>query len=210
MEKMGRQKLVDKTIVPQENSVMPQQLSGLTVAQALQNHLALYLLGGYKGQSVFVDLDKLVNQPLVLAEKAYCQDKVDSRNGVKVTVENGAGVGDVVTGEIAVPAGEVWYLNRLSVVCPAADADGSASFNILVSPWPKTSGGGDKPYFPANQAAMGATTDIDLPAQGELGEELRLVGGDKLTLQLTVTVAFTADKDFTLNVYGRKGKALVA
>jgi len=140
MEKMGRQKLVDKTIVPQENSVMPQQLSGLTVAQALQNRLALYLLGGYKGQSVFVDLDKLVNQPLVLAEKAYCQDKVDSRNGVKVTVENGAGVGDVVTGEIAVPAGEVWYLNRLSVVCPAADADGSASFNILVSPWPQDLG----------------------------------------------------------------------
>ena len=210
MEKMGRQKLVDKTIVPQEKSVMPQQLSGLTVAQALQNRLGLYLLGGYKGQSVFVDLDKLVNQPLVLAEKAYCQDKVDSRNGVEVTVENGAGVGDVVTGEIAVPAGEVWYLNRLSVVCPAADATGSCSFNILVSSFPKTAVGGDKPYLPANVTAMGVTTDYDLPAQGELGEELRLVGGDILTLQLVVTVAFTADKVFRLNPWGRQGKSLVA
>jgi hypothetical protein len=79
-----------------------------------------------------------------------------------------------------------------------------------VSSFPKTEAGGDKPYLPANVTAMGATTDYDLPAQGELGEELRMVGGDKLTLQLTVTVAFTADKVFRLNPWGRKGKALVA
>ena len=37
---MGKQKLVDKTLQPLEGSPMPQQLSGMTVAQALQNRLA--------------------------------------------------------------------------------------------------------------------------------------------------------------------------
>ena len=56
---------------------------------------------------------------------------------------------------------------------------------------------------------MGAVTNIDLPAQGELGEELRLVGGDTLTLVLVGTVAFTVDKDFRLDLFGRKGRPLV-
>lgn len=207
---MGKQKLVDKSITPQAEGVMPLQVSGLSVAQALNQGFGVYLLGGYKGETAFVDLDKLVNQPLILAEKAYCLDRIDSRKKVTVTVESGAEVGDVKSGQIAVPAGEVWYLNRLGITCPAAGADGTVGFTILVSPWPKTDSGGDKPYYASNQVAMGTTTLIDLPAQGQLGEELRLVGGDKLTLQLTVTVAFTADKDFVLTPYGRKGKVLVA
>jgi hypothetical protein len=151
-----------------------------------------------------------LTEALVLAEKAYARDRIDSRNGKTVTVPTGAEVGNIRTAVIEVPSDEIWYLNRLSATCPAADGTGSASFNILVSSFPKTTGGGDKPYFPEEQSAMGATTDVDLPAQGELGEELRLVGGDKLTLRVTVTVAFTADKDFRLDVYGRKGKRLVA
>jgi hypothetical protein len=210
MEKnMGKQKIVNKTINPMQVGLTTLTPAAVTGGRAA-NTLGVIPIGNYKGAAAFIDLDKLVNQPLVLAEKAYALDRIDSRNGVAVTVENGAAIGDIVSGEIAVPAGEVWFLNRLSVTCPAADATGSASFNILVSPWPKTAAGGDKPYLPTNETAMGATTDYDLPAQGELGEELRLVGGDKLTLQLVVTVAFTADKVFRLDPYGRKGKALVA
>jgi len=201
------QKLVDK-------SISPLQLTTLTPASVTQgratNTWGVIPIGNYKGAAAFIDLDKLVNQPLVLAEKAYALNRVDSRDGVNVTVPNLSVLATVVTGEIEVPAGEVWYVNRLSVVCPAADATGSASFNILVSSFPKTAAGGDKPYLPANVTAMGATTDYDLPAQGELGEELRLVGGDILTLQLVVTVAFTADKVFRLNPWGRQGKSLVA
>jgi hypothetical protein len=213
MEKMGRQKLVDKTIVPQEVGVMPQQLGSLTVAQALQNRLGVYLLGGYRGQTVFIDLDKLVNQPLILAEKAYALDRIDSRNGVSVTVEAGANVGDVVApGEIVVPAGEVWYINRLSVGCPVPDAVGTCSYNILVSSFPKTAAGGDKPYLPANAPDPGVgPDDYDLPAQGELGEDLRLVGGDKLSLALTITTGpFAVATVYRLNIWGRKGKTLVA
>jgi len=201
------QKLVDK-------SISPLQLASLTPASVTQgraiNTWGFIPIGAYKGGAAFFDLDKLANQTLVLAEKAYALDRVDSRDGVDVTVPNLSALATIVTGEIEVPAGEVWYLNRLSVICPAADATGTCSFNILVSSFPKTAVGGDKPYLPANVTAMGATTDYDLPAQGALGEELRLVGGDKLTLQLVVTVAFTADKVFRVNPWGRQGKALVA
>jgi hypothetical protein len=210
MEKdMGRQKVVDKTIQPLQVGLTTLTPAAVTGGRA-SNTLGVIPIGNYKGAAAFIDLDKLVNQPLVLAEKAYALDRIDSRNGVQVTVPNGSVIGTVVTGEIEVPAGEVWFLNRLSVTCPAADATGTASFNILVSIWPLTAAGTPKGYFATNQIAMGATTDIDLPAQGELGEELRLVGGSKLVLQLGVTVAFSADKVFRLDPYGRKGKALVA
>jgi len=203
---IGRQKVVDKTVTPL-------QIVSLTPTEATRGRapstLGYIPIGNYKGAPAFLDLDKLVNQPLVLAEKAYALDRIDSRNGINVTVPDATALAAIVTGEIEVPAGEVWFLNRLSVVCPAADATGTASFNILVSSFPKVNGV-DKAYLPADVTAMGATTDIDLPAQGQLGEELRLVGGDKVTLRLTVTVAFTADKVFRLNVWGRKGKALVA
>jgi hypothetical protein len=144
----------------------------------------------------------------LLAEKAYTIDRLDDRNGVKATIKNGAAVNDVVKGTIEVPAGEVWYINRLSVVCPAADATGSAKFNIEVSSFPKADSA-NKDYLSADVTAMGATTNYDLASVGHLGEELRLIGGDKLVLRLTVTVAFTADKDFNLIVYGRAGKRLV-
>ena len=206
---MGKQKVVDKTISPMQVGLTTLTPAVVTGGRAV-NTLGVIPIGNYKGAAAFIDLDKLVNQPLVLAEKAYALDRIDSRDGVQVTVPNGTALAAIVTGEKLVPAGEVWYLNRLSVVCPAADATGTASFNILVSSFPKTEAGGDKPYLPDNVTAMGATTTIDLPAQGELGEELRLAGGDKLTLQLTVTVAFTADKVFRLNPWGRRGRALLA
>ena len=144
----------------------------------------------------------------LLAEKAYTIDRLDDRNGVTVTIENGAAINDVVNGTIEVPAGEVWYINRLAVVCPAADGNGSAKFNIEVSSFPKADTA-NKDYLSADVTAMGATTNYDVASVGQLGEELRLAGGDKLVLRLTVTVAFTVDKDFNLMVYGRIGKRLV-
>jgi len=170
----------------------------------------LNLIGVYDLKSGFwVGLPiQALTEALVQAEKAYTVDRIDSRNGKAVTIANGTGLAEVVTGEIEVPADEVWYINRLSVTCPAADATGTASFNILVSSFPKVNGA-DKPYFASDRTAMGTTTDVDLPAQGELGAELRLVGGDKLTLRLTVTAPFTTDKTFRLDLYGRKAKRLV-
>jgi len=199
---VSKQKVVDKTVEAQQ--------AALTPTTALTGGWAKIALGLFRGAWAFLDLDKLVVQPLVLAEKAYALDRLDSRNGKAVTVPNGTALAAVVPADaIEVPTGEVWYINRLAVTCPAADATGSASFNILVSSFPKTAAGTDKQYLATDTTAMGATTNTDLGAVGQLGEELRLVAGDKLTLRLTVTAAFTADKVFRLDIFGRKGKLLV-
>ena len=208
----GKRRVVDKAIDPAE-IVRALQAGSITTAQAQQMFNGVIPIGDYKGVAAILDLDLLVVQPLVLAEKAYSLDRIDSRNGVNVTVPLATDVGDAVApGEIEVPAGEVWYLNRLSVSCPVPDATGTCSYNILVSSFPKTATGTDKPYLPANAADPGVgPDDYDLPAQGELGEELRLVGGDKLSLVLTVTVGpFAAITVYRLNIWGRKGKLLVA
>ncbi len=148
-------------------------------------------------------------EPLVLAERLHATDKLDDRDDLDIDVPIGTLVGEAVSGTKTVPDGEVWFVNRLQVICPAADADGSCSFNILCSAWPQTVAGVDKGYWSAMQNAMGVTTTVDLPAQGELGEELRLVGGDRLSLALIGTVLHTAAKTYTLRIWGRKGKAII-
>ena len=140
----------------------------------------------------------------VLAEKAHALDKLDSRNAQKqVTVPAGSGVATVWPGSMEVPAGEVWYVSRLGLVTPAG-----VTGNILISRFPKKPDGTDKEYLATDQAA-GATTNYDLASAGELGEELRLVGGDKVTVRGVVTAAPAADVTVTLTAYGRKGKRLI-
>ena len=68
----------------------------------------------------------------------------------------------------------------------------------------------DKKYLGTDQAA-GSDVNYDLKEAGQLGADLRLVGGDKLTVVATVTAAggTTADRTVTLNLFGRKARRLV-
>ena len=209
---MGKQRTVNKAINPVE-IIKALQAGSITTAQAQEMFDGVMPIGDYKGIAAILDLDLLVVQPLVAAERLYALDRIDSRNGVNVVVAAGTDVGNAVApGEIEIPDGEVWYINRLSVGCPVPDNTGTCSYNILVSSFPKTAAGADKGYLPANAVDPGVgPKDYDLPSQGQLGEELRLVGGDKLSLALTVTAgAFVADTTYRLNIWGRKGKPLVA
>jgi len=190
----------DKGIVSPQN-FSPQQLPGAVSGMPV-------IIWDHRNNQYGVLNQGFLAELCLLAEKAYTVDRLDDRNGVKTTIENGATANDVVKGTIEVPAGEIWYINRLAVICPTADGNGSAKFNIEVSSFPKVDSA-NKDYFPADVTAMGATTNYDLASAGHLGEELRLVGGDELVLRLTVTVDFTVDKDFYLIVYGRVGKRLV-
>ena len=221
MEKMGRQKLVDKTIVPQEEGVMPQQLAGLNPGVALQQRLGFYPLGGYKGQSVFFDLDKLVNEPLALVEGLYSLDRLDARDIITASIPATGVIGDIVIAQLTVPAGELWLVNRVVVVSPAQTAaEGQiVTVNFRLSSWqiPDTRVGttvhdNGRSYWPAAQGTVALNTyTVDFPAQGELGEELRLKAGDIVTLVATLTAAnASAILAATLTPFGRKIRRLVA
>jgi len=138
----------------------------------------------------------------VLAERMSVIGRVVAP--VKVTVPDDAVVGDEFEGEIAVPAGMLWFLNELTVVMEAADATGSTSFNIGID----LGGGVTWDYYPAYQAHAVLTT-IDLPDLDQLGTPLRLVAGNKVILKLRVSVDSTAEKDVILTAFGTVAKRLV-
>jgi hypothetical protein len=177
------------------------------------------LVAGYDakdGSLRLVNLDTL-RQLQVLAERLHALDRVDSRNAqVTATIAAGSAVGASARGSITVPAGEVWFINRIRHVSPAESGVGVGDIvqtNVRISKW--TDPGGDTDGKAYNAAAIGTaaedTTDEDLPAQGELGEELRLDPGDVVTLVATLTgAAAGADLTATLTLFGRRGKLLVS
>lgn len=205
---MGRDKIINKSITPQ------QAVTSMTPDQVTRAGLGLVAIGVYKGQAAFFDLDKLVNQPLVLAEKAYALDRIDDRDEVEVTLGAGAAVGSSSREAITVPTGEVWYLNRIVASAPAVDGGGAyLAVNFRVSSWPDTAAtpdGDGKAYWATDEEPKGTPVTLDLPAQGELGEELRLPAGSVITLVATAKgAALAADTTASLTAYGRKGKVLV-
>jgi hypothetical protein len=121
-----------------------------------------------------------------------------------LTVPNGNDQSIVVTQTYQIPAGEVWYLNRLELITEA-----EVTGNIRISKFPK-SGTVDKAYLGTDQAASHDTT-YDLGIAGQLGTDLRLIGGDIITLVGTVAAVggATADRKITLNPFGRKATRLV-
>jgi hypothetical protein len=147
---------------------------------------------------------QVFREALLTAESLHTEDRIDERDKIEVTVPDVSAQDVVKTKEYEVPAGEVWFLNRLNLVTEA-----EVSGNIRISKFPKVSDI-DKKYLGTDQAA-GATTNYDLAAAGQLGADLRLIGGDKLTVVATVTAVggTTADRKVTLNLYGRKAKRLV-
>jgi hypothetical protein len=167
---------------------------------------SLTLLGVFDNDSGYwIGLPlQVLREALVAAEALHTEDRIDEREKIELTISNGTAQDTSKTKEFEVPAGEVWYLNRLNLVTEA-----EVSGNIRVSRFPRT-GDVDKKYLGTDQAA-GQDVDYDLKSAGELGADLRLVGGDKITVASTVTAAggATADRKVTLNPYGRKARRLV-
>ena len=188
--------------------IVPQQYAGQRPPKGWVPPLGqlLSLLGVYdnvSGYWVGLPLQALT-EALLVAEALHTEDRIDERDKVEVTVPNGTAQDEVKTKEFEVPAGEVWYLNRLNLVTEA-----EVSGNIRISKFPKVSDI-DKKYLGTDQAA-GTNSNYDLAAAGQLGADLRLVGGDKITVVATVTAAggTTADRKVTLNPFGRKSTRLV-
>ncbi|GAI91447.1 unnamed protein product, partial [marine sediment metagenome] len=147
------QKLVDKSIKPADIAKALQSGS-ITIAQAQAMFNGVLPIGGYKGIAAILDLDKLVNEPLILVEKEYTEDILDSRNASAAvvipigTVDGVTVEGVVPAGIITVPAGEVWYCTAWGVVIPAhaAYTAGDLIFNFRVSSLPQIVAGTDKLY----------------------------------------------------------------
>ncbi|WP_324664266.1 hypothetical protein VLL09_04870 [Dehalococcoides mccartyi] len=166
----------------------------------------LTLLGVYdnvSGYWVGLPLQALT-EALLVAEALHTEDRIDERNRIELTVPNGTAKDTTKTKEYEIPSGEVWYLNRLNLV-----TETEISGNIRISKFPK-SDTVDKAYLGTDLAAS-QDENYDLGAAGQLGADLRLIGGDKITVVATVTVVggTTADRIVTLNPFGRKSTRLV-
>ncbi len=188
--------------------IVPQQYAGQRPPKGWVPPLGqfLTLLGAYDNDSGFwVGLPlQVLREALLTAEALHTEDRIDERDKIEVTVPDASAQDTVKTKEFEVPSGEVWFLNRLNLVTEA-----EVSGNIRISKFPKVSDV-DKKYLGTDQAA-GANTNYDLAAAGQLGADLRLIGGDKITVVATVTAAggTTADRKVTLNPFGRKATRLV-
>jgi len=166
----------------------------------------LSLIGVYDNESGYwVGLPlQALTEALLVAESLHTEDRIDERDKVEVTVPSGTAQDTVKTKELEVPEDEVWYLNRLNLVTEA-----EVSGNIRISKFPRTDTT-DKKYLGTDQAA-GSDVNYDLKDAGQLGADLRLVGGDKITVVATVTAGggTTADRKVTLSPFGRKARRLV-
>jgi hypothetical protein len=188
--------------------IVPQQYAGQRPPKGWVPPLdaVLTLLGVYDNASGFwVGLPlQALTEALLVAEALHTEDRIDERNKIEITVPNGTAQDTVKTQEYEIPSGEVWYLNRLNLVTEA-----EISGNIRISKFPK-SDTVDKAYLGTDLAAS-QNVDYDLEDAGQLGTDLRLIGGDKITVVATVTAAggTTADRKVTLNPFGRKATRLV-
>lgn len=191
-----------------KEKIVPQQYAGQRPPKGWVPPLGqfLNLLGVYDNDSGYwVGLPlQVLREALLTAESLHTEDRIDERDKIELTVPNASAQDTVKTKEFEVPAGEVWYLNRLNLVTEA-----EVSGNIRISRFPKVDTV-DKKYLGTDLAAS-QNVNYDLKAAGQLGADLRLLGGDKLTVVGTVTAAggTTADRKVTLNIYGRKARRLV-
>jgi hypothetical protein len=191
-----------------KEKIVPQQYAGQRPPKGWVPPLGqfLNLLGVYDNDSGYwVGLPlQVLREALLTAESLHTEDRIDERDKIELTVPNASAKDTVKTKEFEVPAGEVWYLNRLNLVTEA-----EVSGNIRISRFPKVDTV-DKKYLGTDLAAS-QNVNYDLKAAGQLGADLRLLGGDKLTVVGTVTAAggTTADRKVTLNIYGRKARRLV-
>ncbi|GAI89105.1 unnamed protein product, partial [marine sediment metagenome] len=115
-------KLTDKTIDP----IKALQAGNLTTAQAQQMYNGVLPIGDYKGVASILDLDKMVNQPLVLTEQQYISSILDGReegyDRRTLTIPIDSPVAFGLSGSLTVPAGDLWYINAVQMYVPF-DAD---------------------------------------------------------------------------------------
>lgn len=214
---MSKKKVVDNTLVPL------QTLSNLTPDDITSE--GAIMIGVYKGNAAFVDLDKQVNQPLVNAEEQYIngildgrEEDYDQQTSALVAAE---AVGTSHVEELVVPTTEVWFVQAIVSILPASGGANIVAANWYCSLWNDRVGslGHGQAFHAADfnfGAGGGTQTDefgwvSPLWAITNKEQALRLPGGTVLTFVTTNTTAVAAGAvNAVFDVVGYVGKQLVA
>ncbi len=225
---MGAQKPVPGGVSPLEVSPL-QTLTSITPAQSTDGRasgsLGFLPIGNFKGNAAFLDLDKLANQPLVLAEQLNILGILDGREEdydlQTLAVTLAEAIGTVHTGTLTVPAGEVWYVNAIATTIPASGGANIITANWRCSLWTDrlaASTAGQPFHAAAINFGVGGGTQWDefgtipiLWAATNKPQALRLPAGSILTVTfINTTAAAAATVNCTFQVYGYVGKMLVS
>ncbi len=218
---MGKQALVDKTIHPLVTPLQTQY----TPMYALGRGEGSFSLGYFRGNPAFIDLDKLVVQPLVWAEQQNILGILDGRlegyDLKTLAVVAGENIGTVHTDSLTVPTGDVWFLNAVVLTLPASGGANIITGNWRCNLWP------DNAATPNSAGQAFHAADVTFGVGGGVQPDefgpwttvlaiankttlLRLPGGTVIMVYVTNTVAAAAGAvNATLQLYGFRGKALV-
>lgn len=229
--KMGKQRVVNKAVSAQE--VLEALMAGsITIAQAQQMYNGVIPIGDYKGVAALLDLDLLVNQPLVNVEQQYIDGILSGREAgydlATIIVPVTAIAGTLLSASLTVPDGELWYINAVSMVCPG-DATAGFTMNWHCSLWTDRIGAAAGQPFRSAAAALAGINTHTGPGGGAINQLdefgpvatawtienkvplLRLPAGTVITFTvLTDTALPTVATTCTLGLYGAMGKVLVA
>jgi len=224
-EQMGRTKLVDKSVKPMSTvqSITPSNF----IVGARTPAYGAVVLGDYKGTARFLDLDKLVNQPLVWAEQQHILGILDGREEdydlQTISPPVGATVGATYTASLTVPTGQTWYVNAVVVTLDSTGSNHGVSANWHCSLWTDraaTPSQYGQPFHGQNLAIANNATNVwwdEFYVGGPVWQLtnkpvlLRLPAGTTITFVVIITTAaVTVELDNTLALYGFVTKALVS
>lgn len=220
---MGERKLKDMTMRPL--TTLTNLTPGMVTAGLNVNALGRLPLGNYKGAVAFWDLDLAVVQPLVYAEQLHILGIVDGREEdydlqtLTITVAEAAGTAHIA--QLAVPTGEVWFLNNILTTIAASGGANIITANWYCSIWTDRIGalGYGQPFHAAAfDFGVGGGAQLDEyspPAPLWLVTNkqvpLRAPAGTIFTVVFTNTgVVAAATVNCTFQLYGWIGKTLVA
>jgi hypothetical protein len=207
--------------------------TNVTPAQLINSGKGNFTVGMYRGTLAVLDLDALVNQPLVLAEQAYMLGLlgglVEGYDLKTVAFAVGNVVGTSLRARITVPANQVWYISNVKVnsTFNASAKLASIDTSWRCSLWPDLAGPAATPPVAAdadgglgdvlNTGTINAEgTTVSLPSTdfgpGETYPLLRLPAGASITAVFTTrnaTLEVASAYGGSLALTGYVGKALV-
>jgi hypothetical protein len=218
---MGRQRVEDHRITPLTT------ITSLTPAAVVPNPSTAGVIpvGNYKGVPAFWDLDKAVNQPLIWAEQQHILGILDGRQAnydlINLAITLAEAIGTIHTGTLTVPAGQVWYVNAITMTVPASGGANAVTGQWFCSLWTDrvNANAAGQPFQAAafNPGVLGGA-NLDefgpwttLLAVANKPPLLRLPAGAIITFVAINTVAVAAATvAATLVVNGFMGRQLVA